>query len=70
MEERINEAEKKMKKKGLCYDGLGKEIAESDKANGEEHNGVILAPENEVNFYRIRKQIRESVVGDDHEDED
>ncbi|WP_444995519.1 hypothetical protein [Aliikangiella sp. IMCC44359] len=62
MLEKLEEAKKEMKKKGRNYDGLGKAIAELNKENGEDYGGVILGAQNEVDFYRILKEIKENAV--------
>ncbi len=69
MKKELEKAEKRMKERGHCYDGLGESIDKLDEINGEENNGVILAPKTEMDFQRIRKKIRDSVIGEDKESE-
>ncbi len=62
---KILDIEKDMEKKGRNYDGLGEAIAELNKANGDNHGGVLAAPKNEVDFQRILKEIRDNAVDEE-----
>ncbi len=55
---KIEEAEKEMIKKGQCPDGLGEAIDKADEESGEGRRGVFAGPKNEVDHYRILREIR------------
>ncbi|WP_444996421.1 hypothetical protein [Aliikangiella sp. IMCC44359] len=55
---KIEEAEKEMIKKGQCPDCLGEAIDKADEESGEGRRGILAGPKNEVDHYRILREIR------------
>ncbi len=59
IDKKLDEAEKEMIKSGRCYDGLGRELDKLDKTNGEDHEGRVLYPKDDLTFRRVLKEIRD-----------